>query len=631
MRSVQLAAWEKIYNIDRVAHILPRFGAMFPNWRRLTEPDCDRRVYDFVVQYRNQLPAPPDVRTFAQNDPVRGQYEAYLTFNTLEGTEAGLHFDAGASPAEQLRQLRRIQKFYGDYAVSKITPREVGFRRAGGPKPNPDGALEQIPHRLLDQLSLSFPSGRHDVDRELARTMLVFPTVPPEFLYKVLQLCTAESPASDDLHYLNVASMISQVRSRYATQLTIDAVLRLDQKLSAAETRPGLDYRQRVGELFTELGARDTELFASLVQEDQFGRPEHAEFVVRLPPPLRQTAAGKLIDAVLKLPEEDVAWTPSLIEAFTFAHRPEATERLRGLWRYPGLRDAVVPALLAQRDPRDRAKFVDRLTSADPGIVAQVAVPLRRNVENQDVAGELAAAVAGLRQMCTIAGADVARRELLMLIEQWSNESFGIRESDPTELMKNPQALRAEYQPVFLWYSLRNYEASAAARTPSGVDVRDWRKRLLRADSESGDTARGQALFEKKLCVRCHTGDSRLGPNLDDAVVRYGRSELFATIFEPSRFVPPRYRPTTVELADGRNYSGIPLAETGDLLLLQTGADAVVRVQAKEIVQRRTTTQSIMPLGMLAESTPQDLADLDAYMRLLARAAKATAQASAQK
>ena len=52
--------------------------------------------------------------------------------------------------------------------------------------------------------------------------------------------------------------------------------------------------------------------------------------------------------------------------------------------------------------------------------------------------------------------------------------------------------------------------------------------------------------------------------------------------------------------------------------LLQTGADTVVRIRGEEIAGRRTTTQSIMPLGMLNDFSADDLADLYAYLQTLA-------------
>ena len=54
------------------------------------------------------------------------------------------------------------------------------------------------------------------------------------------------------------------------------------------------------------------------------------------------------------------------------------------------------------------------------------------------------------------------------------------------------------------------------------------------------------------------------------------------------------------------------------MLLLQTGADTVVRIRGKEIAGRRATTQSIMPLGMLNDFSADDLADLYAYLQALA-------------
>jgi len=125
---------------------------------------------------------------------------------------------------------------------------------------------------------------------------------------------------------------------------------------------------------------------------------------------------------------------------------------------------------------------------------------------------------------------------------------------------------------------------------------------------------RGGALVEMKQCNRCLLGGSRLGPDLDGATARYSHSELFATVFEPSRFVPPKYRPVAIEVTSGKTHVGIPAYDTAGLVLLQTGADSTVRLRAADIVAKRESVQSIMPVGLLNDFTSRDFADLHAFL-----------------
>ena len=606
---VQLTAWECL---RRIGFDLFRVDQKHPNWLCTEDSALDERVRNFLVDYRDSLPSGP---AYDIGGEQRGQRQrsAHDQFKAGEAQELGLQYSPDAEPVERLRQLRRIQRFYGNFAHKSIHPElHAGYRRLA------ESTLTLHSEELRALLTESFPSGHRDVDRELARTLLVFRDIDPVLVDRLVKMCTPTSHAADDVHYLTAASTILQARQSGLTARTAAALLRLDAKLKAEGIRPGVNWSPRLTELFVALAERDKQLPEVLAESSEFGRPEHVRYIEFLPATARHAAAERLVDAVLKLPEEDVIWTKSLIDVFAQTSRPDALAKLRELWREPGLRDGLFPALLQAAVPEDRAKFVDRLTSADPEIVSRAAVVLRRPAPEWGDIAEMSAAVRGLRQMCTVPSAARARKELVTLIGLWGGADFEIVEPTADRVDLDAAAIRDAYQSVFLWFTLKHYEASAEAAAPHGVAPAKWRKQLLLVDWEHGNAARGRELFEKKLCVRCHQGDSVLGPNLDDAAGRYPRSELMATVFEPSRFVPPRYRPTTIDLADGRNYSGIPIAEAGDLLLLQTGADTVVRIRGEEIAGRRTTTQSIMPLGMLNDFSADDLADLYAYLQTLA-------------
>lgn len=605
---VRLAAWE---NLRRIEFEFFPIKKRFPNWLCVQEPNLDERLRNYLVDYRDSLPQPA-LYDFAGGPGSAKQRQAFDEFRAGESQELGMQYSPDAEPAERLRQLRRMQRFYGDFAHKSMQPElHAGYRRLA------TSAVTLHQEELRTLLTASFPSGHADVDRELARTLLVFRDVHPMLVERLVQMCTPTSRAADDVHYLTVASTIVQDRTKDLTASTAAALLRLDAKLLREGVRPGANWSPRLTELFTALSARDAKLADVLADAPDLGRPEHVRYVEFLPAAVRDAAAQRLVAAVLKLPDDEVTWTKELIEVFARTSEPEALARLRALWREPGLRDLLFPALLQAAAPEDRAKFVDRLTSADPAVVAKAAVALRRPAPEWGDVAEMAFAVRGLRQMCTVPDAHRARKELTTLIGLWGDVDFAIVEPS-SDRVYDAAAIRDAYQPVLLWFQLKDYEASAGVAAPHGVAPAKWRKQLLTVDWEQGNAIRGRELFEKKLCVRCHQGESVLGPNLADAAGRYSRSELLATVFEPSRFVPPRYRPTTVDLADGRNFSGIPIAEAGDLLLLQTGADNIVRIRGEEIAARRTTTQSIMPLGMLNEFSPDDLADLYAYLQALA-------------
>jgi putative heme-binding domain-containing protein len=64
-------------------------------------------------------------------------------------------------------------------------------------------------------------------------------------------------------------------------------------------------------------------------------------------------------------------------------------------------------------------------------------------------------------------------------------------------------------------------------------------------------------------------------------------------------------------------YSGLIVYESVDGLLLRNATNQTFRIETREIVSRTRSPVSLMPNGLLKDLTPQDYADLYAYLRTL--------------
>lgn len=476
------------------------------------------------------------------------------------------------------------------------------FRGTGG-RPDIDEAVVQ--------LSAAFPSGDADLDRELSRLLNPYWYEPSKFVQAVAAKWTKESEPAEDLHYLIVAAQRYGAWPVTFREQIADTLLALDAKLAARRIHVEPIWSSYLGTLYEQFARRDDVMHATLVNRPTFGRAVHAVFLPYLKAELRPLAAERISTQLQR--DEATRWTPELIDVVLQTNDEKKYDLLRKLWPDSALQAKIFPILVDQGDRQDRPKFVECLTNPRPEIVSLAARSLQRSAANLSDA-DLAAAIRGLRQMCTVPEARQARTALTTLIGLRADKVFEIVEPTWDESFRDVRKIRALYQPVFLWYSLADYQAASQERAPSGVAAGAWRKKLLLVEWETGDVARGRALFEKKQCDRCHMGGSRLGPDLDGATARYSHSELFATVFEPSRFVPPKYRPMAIEATSGKTHVGIPAYETAGLVLLQTGADSTVRLRAADMVAKRESVQSIMPLGLLNDFTPQDFADLHAFL-----------------
>ena len=134
---------------------------------------------------------------------------------------------------------------------------------------------------------------------------------------------------------------------------------------------------------------------------------------------------------------------------------------------------------------------------------------------------------------------------------------------------------------------------------------------------DEGDAAKGQKLFVKANCAACHNTGQAAGPSLEGVAKRFNRDDLLATILDPNRDVSPRYRTTRITTVQDKTYEGIVIYEATDGVILQTGADATVRIAGKEIQSSKPGTLSLMPAGLLDEFKPTEIADLFAYLKTL--------------
>ena len=136
----------------------------------------------------------------------------------------------------------------------------------------------------------------------------------------------------------------------------------------------------------------------------------------------------------------------------------------------------------------------------------------------------------------------------------------------------------------------------------------------------AGDIRRGQLVFhsEKAACYSCHAIGYRggnVGPDLTRiGSVRADRDLLEAIVFPSASFVRS-FEPIAVATSDGKVYNGLLRGETADELLLATGVNQEARIARREIEEMRPSTVSVMPAGLDQQLTPQELADLVAFLK----------------
>ncbi|MFO0816439.1 MAG: PVC-type heme-binding CxxCH protein [Pirellulales bacterium] len=131
----------------------------------------------------------------------------------------------------------------------------------------------------------------------------------------------------------------------------------------------------------------------------------------------------------------------------------------------------------------------------------------------------------------------------------------------------------------------------------------------------------GKNLFKAANCVGCHKlgGEGReLGPDLAKLDPKKRTTDhLLRSIVEPSKEIDEKYQSHVFVLDSGKTVTGMIVAETPTevKVLVDPLAKGEPAVLAKsEIEERRKSTASIMPQGLLNKLTREEILDLVAYV-----------------
>ena len=126
-----------------------------------------------------------------------------------------------------------------------------------------------------------------------------------------------------------------------------------------------------------------------------------------------------------------------------------------------------------------------------------------------------------------------------------------------------------------------------------------------------GNSGSGEKIFAK-LCAVCHLPPGGLpmnGPDLRSITDRT-KEGLFSSILSPNQSVDPSYTGYTVTLGNGTSLFGRVLSENANHLTLRLLDGTDRQIPRKSLKEFKSTGRSLMPDGLEAAMTHQDLADL---------------------
>jgi putative membrane-bound dehydrogenase-like protein len=146
------------------------------------------------------------------------------------------------------------------------------------------------------------------------------------------------------------------------------------------------------------------------------------------------------------------------------------------------------------------------------------------------------------------------------------------------------------------------------------IQIARYKSMLTPVVLNAADRSAGRAVFAKS-CASCHRlfdDGGKIGPELTGSQ-RANLDYILENIVDPNALVPREYRVTRFMLTSGRSVDGIVVKEDTAAVTIQTPTEQIV-VPKGEIAERDASEISLMPEGLLAPLTREQVRDLIAYL-----------------
>lgn len=159
--------------------------------------------------------------------------------------------------------------------------------------------------------------------------------------------------------------------------------------------------------------------------------------------------------------------------------------------------------------------------------------------------------------------------------------------------------------------------ASDLLPAPEIVDREKIVERYQASLKLQGDSERGKAAFIKGACITCHRTTDGEGKAVGPDVATFqnaGADSLLKNLFDPNAEVAPQYQAYTFELNSGETLMGIIAREDATHVTVRMPGGLEKSFPRKEVEGMKGLGRSLMPEGIEAALSEQDVADLLAYL-----------------
>ena len=139
----------------------------------------------------------------------------------------------------------------------------------------------------------------------------------------------------------------------------------------------------------------------------------------------------------------------------------------------------------------------------------------------------------------------------------------------------------------------------------------------------TGNASKGRAIFfdaDRSQCYTCHTilGEGKsVGPDLSKIGEKYGKQGILESILNPSAAISPEYKVWMIRSKSRGYLSGYIRSDSDVAIELMESTGDTIRVPKTDIIEQWESELSLMPSGLSAGMTVEELVDMVAYLTTL--------------
>jgi putative heme-binding domain-containing protein len=453
-------------------------------------------------------------------------------------------------------------------------------------------------------LEREFPANHAIMNRELIRLLAYLDAAT--ILDRYLAYLRSDAEQVDKLH---VAFHLRFIKSGWTHEQRMELVKFFE---NAVTLKGGNSYERYVQNIAGDFarGFDVDDSLALLAQGDQY--PTSAVGALyNVPEKLDDATRSLLIDLDERLAVREGASVDrlkiGLVAVLARSGDADSMAHLRDVWDRDPERRSMIAMGLAQQPGGANWEYLLRSLPILDGDPARVVLTMLRDVPYgpSDPEHYRQAILCGLRL------GESGSTEALALLEYWTSGAIKLEGATTEESLQAWQT----------WFE-ENYPDHPPAELPTSSpdskhQLQDLLEFINKEGLEEASAARGELVFTKAQCVKCHRSGAvgaSAGPDLTSIGKRFTKREILESILFPSHVISDQYATKSIVTTGGRTFTGMVGVGGADEVTILQEDGRTVTVAKDQVDEMHAVKKSAMPEGLMNELEQQEVADLIEFL-----------------